>query len=37
MAKKLMLDLSVALPGIPNERDACVERLTELLQAEGME
>lgn len=37
MAKKLMLDLSVALPGIPNEHDACVERLTELLQAEGME
>lgn len=37
MAETLMLDLSVALPGIPDERDACVERLTELLQAEGME
>lgn len=37
MAEKLMLDLSLALPGIPDERDACVERLAELLQAEGME
>jgi len=32
-----MLDLSLALPGIPDKRDACVERLTQLLQAEGME
>lgn len=32
-----MLDLSVALPGIPDERDACVARLAELLQAEGVE
>jgi Cd2+/Zn2+-exporting ATPase len=37
MAEKLMLDLSLALPGIPDKRDACVERLTQLLQAEGME
>jgi Cd2+/Zn2+-exporting ATPase len=37
MAEKLMLDLSLALPGIPDKRDACVEWLTQLLQAEGME
>lgn len=37
MAEKLMLDLSLALPGIPDKRDACVERLIQLLQAEGME
>ena len=35
MAEKLMLDLSVVLPGVPDERDACVARLAELLQAEG--
>jgi len=37
VAEKLMLDLSVVLPGVPDERDACVARLAELLQAEGME
>ncbi|KIO48670.1 cation-translocating P-type ATPase [Nitrosospira sp. NpAV] len=37
MAEKLKLDLSLVLPAIPDERDACVERLAELLQAEGME
>ncbi len=37
MAEKLKLDLSLILPDIPDERDACVERLTELLQAEGLE
>ncbi len=37
MAEKLKLDLSLVLPDIPDERDACVGRLTELLQAEGME
>lgn len=37
MAEKLMLDLPVVLPGIPDQRDACVARLAELLQAEGME
>ena len=37
MAEKLELDLSLVLPEIPDERDACVGRLTELLQAEGLE
>ncbi len=37
MAEKLKLDLSLVLPEIPDERDACVGRLTELLQAEGLE
>ncbi|ODT63857.1 MAG: cadmium-transporting ATPase [Nitrosomonadales bacterium SCN 54-20] len=37
MAEKLMLDLSVVLPNIPDQRDACVARLTQLLEAEGME
>ena len=37
MAEKLKLDLSLVLPDVPDERDACVGRLTELLQAEGLE
>jgi Cd2+/Zn2+-exporting ATPase len=37
MAEKLRLDLSLILPDVPDEGDACVGRLTELLQAEGME
>lgn len=37
MAEKLTLDLSLILPDVPDERDACVGRLTELLQAEGLE
>lgn len=37
MAEKLELDLSLVLPEIPDERDACVGRLTNLLQAEGLE
>lgn len=37
MNEKLKLDLTLVLAGIPDERDACVERLTELLQADGME
>lgn len=37
MSKKLTLDLSLILPDIPDERDACVERLTKLLLAEGLE
>ncbi len=35
--EKLELDLPLVLPDIPDERDACVGRLTELLQAEGLE
>jgi len=37
MAEKLELELSLVLPEIPDERDACVGRLTNLLQAEGLE
>lgn len=37
MSEKLKLDLSLILPDVPDERDACVGRLSELLQAEGME
>ena len=37
MTEKLTLDLSLILPDVPDERDACVGRLTELLQAEGLE
>ncbi len=37
MAEKCTLDLPLLLPGIPDERDACVGRLTALLQAEGLE
>jgi len=37
MAEKLALDLSLVLPEVPDERDACVGRVTQLLQAEGME
>lgn len=37
MNEKLQLELSVVLPDVADERDACVERLTRLLQAEGLE
>jgi Cd2+/Zn2+-exporting ATPase len=37
MTEKLKLDLPLVLPNIADERDACVGRLTELLQAEGLE
>ena len=37
MTDKLALDLALVLPGILDEKDACVERLTELLRAEGLE
>lgn len=36
MSDKLKLDLSLVLPGAPDERDACVGRLTKLLQAGGL-
>ncbi len=37
MAEKLKLDLSLVLPDVPDERDACVGRLAKLLEAEGLE
>ncbi|MBX3592118.1 MAG: cadmium-translocating P-type ATPase [Burkholderiaceae bacterium] len=35
--EKLSLDLSLMLPDIPDERDACVGRLTELLRGKGID
>ena len=37
VTEKLSIELAVVLPGIPDERDACIERLTALLLEEGME
>ena len=37
MNDKLTLDLALVLPAVPDERDACVQRLTELLEAEGLQ
>lgn len=37
MTEKLALQLALVLPGIPDERDSCIERLTAMLQAEGLE
>ena len=34
---KLKLDLALALPDIPDERDACVSRLAELLEVRGLD
>ncbi|MEW5889504.1 MAG: heavy metal translocating P-type ATPase [Pseudomonadota bacterium] len=34
--EKLVLDLAVVLPHIPDEQDTCVERLVSLLQDKGM-
>lgn len=36
-ADKLVLDLTLVLPHIPDERDACVGRLITLLQSEGID
>lgn len=37
MTEKLSLNLALVLPGIPDERDACIGRLTDMLQAQGLE
>ena len=36
MTKTLTLDLALTLPDIPDEQDACVCRLTQLLEARGL-
>lgn len=36
-AEKLLLDLALILPDIPDEQDACVERMTSLLQGKGID
>ena len=37
MTEKISLQLELVLPGIPDERDSCIERLTEQLQAQGLD
>ena len=37
MTEKLAMRLALVLPGIPDARDACVERLADTLQAQGLE
>lgn len=37
MTEKLSLQLALVLPGVPDERDACIQRLTDVLQAQGLE
>ncbi len=37
MTEKLSLQLALVLPGVPDERDACIQRLTDTLQAQGLE
>ena len=36
-ADKLVLDLTLVLPHVPDERDACVERLTSLLKSKDID
>jgi Cd2+/Zn2+-exporting ATPase len=37
MTEKIALELALVLPGVPDERDSCVQRLTDVLQAQGLE
>jgi Zn2+/Cd2+-exporting ATPase len=37
MTEKLALELALVLPSVPDERDACIDRLKVALQAQGME
>jgi Cd2+/Zn2+-exporting ATPase len=37
MTEKLALQLALVLPGIPDERDPCIQRLTDNLLAHGLE
>lgn len=37
MTEKLSLQLALVLPGVPDERDSCIQRLTDKLQAQGLE
>lgn len=37
MIEKLSLQLALVLPGVPDERDSCIQRLTDNLQAQGLE
>ena len=35
-AEKLLVDLAIVLPRIPDEQDACIHRLTSLLEGRGI-
>lgn len=37
MTEKLALQLALVLPGVPDERDSCIQRLTDNLLAHGLE
>ena len=37
MTNRLFLQVGLVLPGVPDEQDSCIARLTELLQAKGLE
>lgn len=37
MTEKLSLQLALVLPGVPDERDSCIQRLIDNLQAQGLE
>lgn len=37
MTEKLALQLALVLPGVPDEWDACIARLTDMLQVQGLE
>ena len=37
MTEKISLQLAIVLPGVPDERDACIRRLIDVLQAQGLE
>jgi Cd2+/Zn2+-exporting ATPase len=37
MAEKLSLQLGLVLPGVPDERDSCIQRLTDNLLTHGLE
>ncbi len=37
MTEKLFLQLALVLPGVPDERDTCIARLTDALQVRGLE
>jgi Zn2+/Cd2+-exporting ATPase len=37
MTEKLSLQLALVLPGVQYERDSCIQRLTDNLQAQGLE
>ncbi len=37
MIEKLSLQLALVLPGVPDERDSCIARLTDILRTKGLE